>query len=1030
MVGSAAKRAGEQGQHPECWSPASKLPLRTVRCGHVFRNFSEQAVDGLVRCQTCGHPLLADRDGRCVRDYVPSATLSWDSICTKTVIRPQRQEAREYTYERMLAELAGDTQLLDLSTRTLWPQRLPQPADSFLVWRAAPAGCTVRQGSIGLPQDGVLLLAGHGAAFHGTTFTGGVLMCTGPDFAGTFTRCTFEQCTLYAVAGARVTLRSCRFLRSTPAVVASGAATAAQINSCLFHSCRAGVIADQGANVTLRESAIVESTAAVIVNEAGSHAELAQSSVLIRMRAPSAACVLMRALVVGPGGSARVRECHIDNIPFPVAAQGPAAKIELHSTRIINAVAAIHTDRRARIAMHDVDLTTNGAAPSTPSVCAIQLADIDGHARMGGVIQLHRCSIHAKRSDGLQALNGGLADVLLCTLRSYQPAVTALLEGSSVHVTHSTLTAQEGACLLGKEAATLCFDSCTVSSGSALCADVSAGTLSARDTLFRGGAAQPQPDVMNFRGCKALMLRCRVEGSMAGIRACHSTVRVVDSDFAAGPQRGVRGLGTVQAPPSGAVPVAIRATASVLAVRGGTVRAFEYGVLAVHADCATASQTELDGVCFEGCHFCVMFGAGASGTVRKCRFIGCDMVRAREVNVELAQGGAAEVFPAGVLYTCGAEGGAVEGCEFDGPWLGVEANADTPVTVRDCVFRCTRPGPWRWVCVSVVTEAAVEGCEISGARPGIEVYRCAKAAVKRCRIETEGSAVMLRPQSHVTMLDCTLQGGSKGVFLAEGSRLVAQDCSCMGVVAGLVTEGSAHIAAKRVTVQATTACVMTQCTRGGSSEVKLVDCKLRGGDAAAMFQYASVSASLLRCEVSDAGIGVCAVGSCSLRIRNSIVRDCKVGIGVGADYGGLTRSCMLCGHSGASGHARAMTALQSAHSTQRDAGALCAHAGAVTRAVLEDVSVERCKDGGLAVCAPGHVVATRLHAVRCDIDVDAVAERSRFEDCTVTEGQKAVCAWERPPGDARRRPPEKLQGVRVVPCGDRDGCTHGGSGDA
>eukprot|EP00892_Ulva_mutabilis_P000244 jgi/Ulvmu1/1021/UM104_0006.1 len=117
---------------------------------------------------------------------------------------------------------------------------------------------------------------------------GGVLMCAGPDCVGTFTLCTFEQCTLYVVAGARVRFSRCHFHHSVPAVVASGAATVACFSSCLFDSCQVSMIAVKGPgvsmhaphDVSLHASDVIDSSAAV-VTDAGSHAELAQSTHLM-----------------------------------------------------------------------------------------------------------------------------------------------------------------------------------------------------------------------------------------------------------------------------------------------------------------------------------------------------------------------------------------------------------------------------------------------------------------------------------------------------------------------------------------------------------------------------------------------------------------------------------------------------------------------------------------------------------------------------------------------------------------------------
>lgn len=45
-------------------------------------------------------------------------------------------------------------------------------ADGMLVWRVLTTGTDVNSGTIVLPDAGILLLTGHGANFHDTTFTG------------------------------------------------------------------------------------------------------------------------------------------------------------------------------------------------------------------------------------------------------------------------------------------------------------------------------------------------------------------------------------------------------------------------------------------------------------------------------------------------------------------------------------------------------------------------------------------------------------------------------------------------------------------------------------------------------------------------------------------------------------------------------------------------------------------------------------------------------------------------------------------
>lgn len=46
------------------------------------------------------------------------------------------------------------------------------PGGAFLVWRAVTTGCAIHSGTLELPEGGLLLLAGSGAHFHGTTFKG------------------------------------------------------------------------------------------------------------------------------------------------------------------------------------------------------------------------------------------------------------------------------------------------------------------------------------------------------------------------------------------------------------------------------------------------------------------------------------------------------------------------------------------------------------------------------------------------------------------------------------------------------------------------------------------------------------------------------------------------------------------------------------------------------------------------------------------------------------------------------------------
>lgn len=74
---------------------------------------------------------------------------------------------------------------LHLTMPPLRSRLRPPPKRTFRVWRATPAGCTVHSGAVELPERSVLLLAGRGAHFHGTTFKGPLLRRCSPPYSCT-----------------------------------------------------------------------------------------------------------------------------------------------------------------------------------------------------------------------------------------------------------------------------------------------------------------------------------------------------------------------------------------------------------------------------------------------------------------------------------------------------------------------------------------------------------------------------------------------------------------------------------------------------------------------------------------------------------------------------------------------------------------------------------------------------------------------------------------------------------------------------
>eukprot|EP00892_Ulva_mutabilis_P008803 jgi/Ulvmu1/6295/UM029_0002.1 len=274
-------------------------------------------------------------------------------------------------FKHLLAQMSSDAQTLCLNDKQLQPQRVAQPASSFLVWRASPAGCTVKQGTIALPKDNILLVAGHGAHFRDATFSGGVLMCAGPDFSGTFTDCVFDDCTLYAVHNACLALRRCRFIRGASAFVASGSDTTAHLSGCLFHTCRAGLIADRSATVGVTGSGFINNETSIIFNDPGTHAEGERST------AQSMAGVAdpLAAAVPGQAAKARHLNCHLSVVNSAVHACGRAA-VEGVQTSALESRRAVIVEQQSRAAICEVNIGT--LTRTVPGATGCRGADSDG----------------------------------------------------------------------------------------------------------------------------------------------------------------------------------------------------------------------------------------------------------------------------------------------------------------------------------------------------------------------------------------------------------------------------------------------------------------------------------------------------------------------------------------------------------------------------------------------------------------------------------------------------------------------------
>lgn len=78
---------------------------------------------------------------------------------------------------------------------------------------------------------------------------GGIIVCAGADYSGTFQNCTFKETRLCIVHGAKAHLRHCAFTGAPFAVVASSRGTAVTLRECALVRCGCGVIAEDGATL-------------------------------------------------------------------------------------------------------------------------------------------------------------------------------------------------------------------------------------------------------------------------------------------------------------------------------------------------------------------------------------------------------------------------------------------------------------------------------------------------------------------------------------------------------------------------------------------------------------------------------------------------------------------------------------------------------------------------------------------------------------------------------------------------------------
>eukprot|EP00892_Ulva_mutabilis_P008806 jgi/Ulvmu1/6298/UM029_0005.1 len=176
MAGCGSEFVHEQDVNVECWSSASTLPARILLCGHVTTHELAMMYGQMFPCMLCGKPAPSSGLTLDVPDFVPPANLSWSAPGRKKRIVTAKDGL---IFEQLLARMSAGAQHVHLQGQRLRPQHVTRAVDSFLVWRATTAGCTIEHGTIALPKDGVLLLTGRGLRFRRCTFSGALCSARG-----------------------------------------------------------------------------------------------------------------------------------------------------------------------------------------------------------------------------------------------------------------------------------------------------------------------------------------------------------------------------------------------------------------------------------------------------------------------------------------------------------------------------------------------------------------------------------------------------------------------------------------------------------------------------------------------------------------------------------------------------------------------------------------------------------------------------------------------------------------------------------
>lgn len=838
-------------------------------------------------------------------------------------------------------------------------------------------------------------------------------MCAGSEYSGTFDRCMFEGCTIYAVHGACLSLSLCHLHRSMPAVIASGCATTVSFSSCAFEACRAAVIADRGASVAIQTSSVINCQTGLIVNDPGSHADMDGSIAQVDNAVSASVCTIK----AWGGAGVSARGCRFSGLPHGVCASQPGTTVELRDTRIERCVRAVEAMRQACVSLTGVDVfeqcysRMSRAASAAP--CAVRLGGLDDPAPAVAAVQLqmHRCRVQAAYGAGVQLL-GGKADVLLCEFACPEDAVYVGDRAHSARMRFCVARTSGPACQVRWPSAVLTVEHCTLHCREGSCVAGEGGTLVVADSELDGqSAAKISAVAVAMAGASLALLRCTLRDGVLGVNGRQSTARIVDT-VVSGMRRRVdrHSMSASEAPTLGAACVFEGCEVDVVR---GAVRDCVFGVTALRGDAVRPAPVRMHGVCFDGCAHTITIMPGVSVDIGHCKFVGCDVGRAVQLAKEAGVHASSMPSVPGAVICGHAESVAVHDCTFDGPWAVMCAGGTSPVRIADCVFKSMHASARKDAFVTVSAAAVIVRSSFSGTRTGVTVDTGAKAVIRECTMGPEVEiGVQIGAGGGAAVAGCSFRQCRRGLFAWPGSDLTVEDCTCVDTREGVNMDGGT-LKATGLVVTGATAGVLGRSSSRGKATVTLHDCSFtRCMPYAVIVGDTGVTATIRRCVFEQLGCGVAVHGTCIAHVQSSTMRQCMVGLRVGFGMDDLRdRACPLCGRRGQAGFEHALRALAQPPARR----GCCMHEGAVARATAEDVCVDSCTVQGVLVNVSGHLVAKRVRVADSGVQVFRAGKASVFEELGVTSPDK-VEFWRLREGTdemEREEPPD----VNVITCG-------------